>query len=228
MLRQSLYDRFNSLVWREQAEGQQYRLGLRLRTGPCKNSDRQTPGSGTPCGMTSIFAAGTWKISWRNCEECWLITIRRSESSASSTMTRCWSGFGSRSTVCRVVTIGIRRFRSSSRMWLPAAPPKIPYSCCTHTRSTLVKLRNSAAPFVRRQLLFGQLESHPLGIAVFGLRIVHRQCKQAFGSVLVGDSITQVGGESGNTTLPRKIVSNDCDSARKREIDRRCRTASLT
>ena len=24
-------------------------------------------------------------------------------------------------------------------------PPKIPYSCCTQTRSTLVKLRNSAA-----------------------------------------------------------------------------------
>ena len=78
------------------------------------------------------------------------MTIRRSESSANSTITRCWSGFGSRSTVCRVLTMGMRRFRSSSRTWPPAVPPKIPYSCCTQTRSTLVKLRNSAAVLIGR------------------------------------------------------------------------------
>src|SRR5664280_1610902 len=110
--------------------------------------------------------------------------------------------------------------RSSSRMWLPAGPPKIPYSCCTQTRSTLVKIEELGRTFIGRQLLFGQLESHPLGIAVFGLRIIYGQCKQSFNPVLGRNSVAQVGGESRNTALPWKIVPNDSDPARKRKIDR--------
>ena len=55
------------------------------------------------------------------------------------------SGFGSRRTVCSVVTTGIFRPRSKCKIWLPAGPPKIPYSCCRHTMSMLLKFRNSAA-----------------------------------------------------------------------------------
>ena len=73
------------------------------------------------------------------------MTMSRSESSAISSMTMSWLGSGSRRTVCSVVTNGIFKPRSRRKMWLPAGPPKIPYSCCKHTMSMLLKFRNSAA-----------------------------------------------------------------------------------
>ena len=73
------------------------------------------------------------------------MTMRRSESSAISSMTISWLGSGSRRTVCSVVTTGIFKPRSRCKMWLPAEPPKIPYSCCRQTMSILWKFRNSAA-----------------------------------------------------------------------------------
>ena len=48
-------------------------------------------------------------------------------------------------TVCKVVTMGMRNSRSSANTWLPAGPPKIPNSCSTHTTSTPVMFRKSAA-----------------------------------------------------------------------------------
>jgi hypothetical protein len=40
---------------------------------------------------------------------------------------------------------GIFKPRSRCKIWLPAGPPKIPYSCCRQTMSILLKFRNSAA-----------------------------------------------------------------------------------
>ncbi len=73
------------------------------------------------------------------------ITTSRADSSATWQSTRRCSSLGSRSTVCSVVTIGIRRSRISRTTWLPAGPPKIPYSCWRLTMSVLAKLRKSAA-----------------------------------------------------------------------------------
>ncbi|MBI5186873.1 MAG: hypothetical protein HZA01_14270 [Nitrospinae bacterium] len=39
----------------------------------------------------------------------------------------------------------MRNSRRSARMWLPARPPKMPYSCCKDTMSTLLKFRKSEA-----------------------------------------------------------------------------------
>jgi hypothetical protein len=49
--------------------------------------------------------------------------------------------------VWSVVTIGIRSSRSSVRTWLPAFPPKIPYSCWSDTTSTPLTFKKSAARY---------------------------------------------------------------------------------
>src|SRR5258708_27218861 len=41
--------------------------------------------------------------------------------------------------------MGTRSSRRSPRTWLPALPPKMPYSCCKHATSTVLTFRKSAA-----------------------------------------------------------------------------------
>ena len=74
-----------------------------------------------------------------------LITTSRSESRASSSITIRCAASGCDRMVCSVVTMGIRRSRSSASTCEPALPPKMPYSCCTQSTSTWFTLRKSAA-----------------------------------------------------------------------------------
>ncbi len=127
--------------------------------------------------MTSIFAAGTWKISWRNCEECWLITIRRSESSASSTITRSWSGFG-------FTQHGVQRSHDRHaetpqqfQDMATSRPTENSVFVLHAYQIDIGEIEELGCALIGRQLLFRQLEANPLGIAVFRLRIVHRQGK---------------------------------------------------
>jgi hypothetical protein len=101
--------------------------------------------SGMPCGIRSIFASGTPYTSRRNVRPRSVITATRADSSHSWVSTRRWSAVGSFRTVCRVVTTGIRRPRTRPSTWLPAGPPKIPYSCWRETTSAFEKFRKSAA-----------------------------------------------------------------------------------
>ena len=73
------------------------------------------------------------------------MTTSRAERAINSCITRRWSPFGSRRTVCSVVTTGVFNSRSNASRWLPAGPPKMPNSCWTQTTSTLLMLRKSAA-----------------------------------------------------------------------------------
>jgi hypothetical protein len=74
-----------------------------------------------------------------------VITTSRDDRSASSSITRRWRSFGASRIVWSVVTIGIRSSRSSVRTWLPAFPPKIPYSCWSDSTSTPLTFKKSAA-----------------------------------------------------------------------------------
>jgi hypothetical protein len=73
-LRQRLNDVFDSLVWREQAEGEQYCFPFHAKAVFEKFGSRNGR-SGTPCGTMSILLPGTLKISCRNWDESWLMTI---------------------------------------------------------------------------------------------------------------------------------------------------------
>ena len=100
---------------------------------------------GIPWGMKSILSAGTPCTSRKSSPPRWLITIKRLESRVTSSMTRRWSTVGSPRTVCSVVTIGIRTSLSRARMWLPALPPKMPYSCWRQSTSLPLMFKKSVA-----------------------------------------------------------------------------------
>ena len=76
-----------------------------------------------PWGMMSTLVSGTPYVSRRICAPLRAITTRRSLRRSSSSITFCCAAFGSRSTVCSVVTTGIRTSLSKASRWLPADPP---------------------------------------------------------------------------------------------------------
>ena len=132
-----------------------------------------------------------------------VITTSRVESGINSCITRRWSSFGSRSTVCSVVTTGMRNSRSSASTWLPAGPPKMPNSCCTQTTSTLVMFRKSAARRYDGRSCSCDFKADYVRIFVAVLEVVHRH-GEAFASP--GSSAAtrseQIGGECGNAAAP--------------------------
>src|SRR5712664_3786051 len=79
----------------------------------------------------------------------------------------------------------------------------------------IAKIQKVRSPPVRSQVIFGQLESYPRGVAVSCFRIVNWQCQQINRTVFRTKSPTQVGCERSDSTLSWKIVPNDGDSAWK-------------
>ncbi len=73
------------------------------------------------------------------------MTTMASESSINARVAASYSGAGSFSTVCMVVTTGFSTARSSSVRCAPAGPPKMPYSCWTETTLVPEALIHSAA-----------------------------------------------------------------------------------
>src|SRR6267378_4537482 len=89
----------------------------------------------------------------------------------------------------------------------------------------IAEIQKVRSPPVRSQVIFGQLESYPRGVAVSCFRIVNWQCQQINRTVFRTKSPTQVGCERSDSTLSWKIVPNDGDSAwkhRSRSHRREC------
>src|SRR3989442_12252037 len=65
----------------------------------------------------------------------------------------------------------------------------------------IAKIQKVRSPPVRSQVIFGQLESYPRGVAVSCFRIVNWQCQQINRTVFRTKSPTQVGCERSDSTL---------------------------
>src|SRR5271166_1562022 len=62
---------------------------------------------------------------------------------------------------------------------------------------------------IRKRVALRYLESHPRRVAVPRLRVIHGHHKHSVGSKLKSDSITQICREGRNSTLSRKVVSDN-------------------
>src|ERR1043166_687942 len=126
--------------------------------------------------------------------------------------------------VWSVVTTGMRSSRSSGRRWLPALPPKIPYSCWTEMTSTALTLRKSAARVYaggrlsagrkgRGGVVVGELETDARRIGVLVPAVVHGQDEAVEIGADAGDGVAQVGGERGDAALARQVIAENGDAA---------------
>src|ERR1700723_210599 len=89
----------------------------------------------------------------------------------------------------------MRSSRSRVSTWLPALPPKMPYSCCTQATSTSLTFRKSPA---RR-------------VVVVLARVVHGEHEAVEIGADLADRATQIRGERGDSALPRGVVADDGD-----------------
>src|SRR5437588_13047664 len=77
----------------------------------------------------------------------------------------------------------------------------------------IVEIEEFSGGLIRTQVILCQRPPNPRRIGISRFRIVHGQRQQSRAPILGGDSPTQVGRESSNSTLAGKIVANDGDPA---------------
>ena len=113
---QGLNDVFDALVRRQQAKSQQNFLSFRPEAVLVEIGIGERQIGNAVRDQIDLGDRDAETLPEESPQTARLMTIRRSDSAAISTITARWSGSGSRSTVCSVVTIGILRRRNSSRM----------------------------------------------------------------------------------------------------------------
>src|ERR1700689_4188472 len=80
----------------------------------------------------------------------------------------------------------------------------------------IVKVQEFSRFLIRSQLVLSQRPSHPRGIVVTFFGVIDRERQQSSIPVLCGDCAAQVSGERSESTLPRKIISDNGDSTGQR------------
>ena len=76
----------------------------------------------------------------------------------------------------------------------------------------IVEVQKFGGFLIRSQIVLSKRPSHPRGIVVTFFGVIDRECQQSSIPVLRGDCAAQVGGECGDSTLPRKIISDYRDA----------------
>ena len=85
--------------------------------------------------------------------------------------------------------MGMRSSRNRARIWLPARPPKMPYSCCKQTRSTLLMFKKVGGAAIGIDVLLRQFEAHAGRIGVAALDVVDGQRDARRVGVFGGDRL---------------------------------------
>ena len=172
----------------------------------------------------SILLPGTLKISCRNWDESWLMTMRRSESSAISSMTITLVRI--RLAKDRVQSGHDRHLQAAQQMQDVAAGRTAEDSILVLQADhvDIVEVQELSGFFIRSQVVLGERPSHPRRIVISLFRVVYRQRQQSSGSVLGGYGRAQVGGKRSNSTLSRQIVPDHRDPARQRWLRLRSRS----
>jgi len=106
----------------------------------------------------------------------------------------------------------MRRRRCVSSRWLPAGPPKMPYSCCMQTRSTRPRFRKSASCRYSSRSFCATQSARGPGIVAFD-RVVHGRGHALDVRRLAGDRLADVSGERGYAAAPRHIVADESNLA---------------
>src|SRR5580698_1100977 len=75
----------------------------------------------------------------------------------------------------------------------------------------VIEVQEPSGLLIRRGIVLCQRPSHRRRIVVALFGIVYRQCQQASGSIFRRYGVAKIGGERGNSTLPRKVVSDHGD-----------------
>ena len=80
----------------------------------------------------------------------------------------------------------------------------------------ILEVQELSGFLIRSNVVLGERPSHPRGIVVPLFRVVDRQCEQSSGPKLGRDGLTQVRGESSDSTVSRKVIPDHRDSTRQR------------
>src|SRR6202167_2647507 len=90
----------------------------------------------------------------------------------------------------------------------------------------IVEVQEFSRFLIRGQGVLSKRPSYPPRIVVPFIGVVDRECQQSSIPVLCGDCAAQVGGERSESTLPRKIISDNGDSTGQRWLRMRSHTSS--
>src|SRR5579859_413024 len=82
----------------------------------------------------------------------------------------------------------------------------------------VIEVQEFSRILIGLHVVLGERPSHSLGIVISLFGVVYWQRQQSSGSVLRGYGRAQVGGKRGNSTLPRKVIPDHCDSTRQRRL----------
>src|SRR5581483_7630915 len=94
-------------------------------------------------------------------------------------------------------------------------PAKYPILVLQAYQIKIREVQEGSYLFVRGHVILFQRYPHTGGVVVPTLRVIDRHSKQLGCSTFHGNRITQVGGKGCNSALPRKIVADNGDPARK-------------
>ena len=92
-------------------------------------------------------------------------------------------------------------------MWLPALPPKMPYSCWRQRTSNPADVQEVGRAAVRRAIALGDLEANAIAVSVASPGVVHGDDSAVDAWERRRDRVSQVGRERGDPALPREVVS---------------------
>ena len=109
--------------------------------------------------------------------------------------------------------MGMRSERKSASTWLPALPPKMPYSCCDREHVHVVHVQKVGGATIRIEIGLRDLEAHARGIGVPAAGIVHRHDEAVEAGKLGGERVREVRGEGGDAALPRHVIAKHGDGA---------------
>ena len=97
-------------------------------------------------------------------------------------------------------------------MWLPARPPKMPYSNCRLIEVHAVDVQKVGGAPVRFDVFLGQLKTHSRGIGVAAFDVVDRHGDARRVAMLGSDRFAQVGGKRGDAALSRQVITDKGDA----------------
>jgi hypothetical protein len=138
------------------------------------------------------------------------IDTTRAESLMTSWSARLCSAEGSLKIVCKVVTTGIRRFRSTVSTRRPHGPPKFRIRAAGRGHPRWLDSKSRPPAYTRRYLA-QDFETHLRRIIVSFRAIGYRDNRTLETRVLCGDRFAQVRREGGDSALPRDIIRQKSD-----------------
>src|SRR5258708_7822500 len=76
----------------------------------------------------------------------------------------------------------------------------------------VVEVEEFCRLLIRPYVILGERPAHARRVVVSLVRVVHRERQQASIPILCGNGSAQVGRERGDSTMPRKVISDHPDS----------------